>query len=405
MTHTGSALRPQKTLPGLPDISFTVVERNGFAVFIHSKRPIDIATAEKTLLATYTPGNLKLRSYNGNIPQNWLAPADSNAEAIFLDRGFIVVRMISERYDTGVIAALPVDHLNAKLLRWSLILLPVGLLAGVVLVMFLRQLFQRQASLPNLIRYALKHQEFILHYQPVVELNSGKWVGAEALLRWQRHNGEIISPDTFIPAAEESGMIDRVTERVLQLASQDLDQFLQLQKDFHLGINISAEDLHNPNTPSRVSQLLQQTQAQPHNLVLEATERGFMEADLALSIVEQIRELGVDIAIDDFGTGYSSLAYLETYEIDYLKIDKSFVDTLGTEAATSQVIFHIIQLSKGLGLTMVAEGVETLEQAQVLQSHGVQYAQGWYFGRPMPADMFLQQLQQYADSDGHSVNQ
>ena len=236
-----------------------------------------------------------------------------------------------------------------------------------------------------MIRSALRHGEFFLTYQPIVELATGRWVGAEALIRWQRPDGSLVRPDVFIPVAEDNGLISLLSCHVLKLLALDAPAIVALRPDFRFSVNLSQHDLTNPLTIDHLRGLLA-TGLKPINLTVEATERGVMEKEAATHVLQQIRSLGMRVAIDDFGTGYANLAYLQNFEVDAIKIDKSFVDTIGTGAVTAQVALLIIEMGKTLSLDLVAEGVEHAHQADFLRDNGVRYAQGWLFARPMPAE-------------------
>lgn len=384
-TATGIRIRRNVQLATVPGITFITLEQDGYTAIIHKDLPIDTTTRESdTALAIFSAGHLTPLSARGVPDPAWIAALKDRNEIAFSDGRYIVGVVRSTRYKAVAVAAIPVAYLQERTSAAAKRLVPVGLIAGIFLAVAILQLARMQLALPAAIRAALRRGEFFLLYQPIVDLESGRWVGAEALIRWRRATGEVIPPDFFIPIAEQSGLITRITERVLTLAATDTGASWRAQPDFHIAINLSAADLHSEATPALLMRFLERTGARPGNLIVEATERGFLQVELATKISNAIRDQGIAIAIDDFGTGYSSLSYLQSLTLDFLKIDKSFIDTVGTEAPTSQVVTHIIAMARDLGLALIAEGVETQAQADYLRERGVRYAQGWLYGRPMP---------------------
>jgi sensor c-di-GMP phosphodiesterase-like protein len=396
VTPIGVQIRINVRFPFDPVTTYLVLEgRDGYAAIINKDLPLDATTNEPDVsLGTFATSNGRLYAARGFIDPKWVGPPGKSLPkrqlvTTFLDHGYVIAVVRSDRYFVGTIAALPVSYMLAQTQATTHLLLPVAVVAGIVLAMAAVYLGRLQMAMPAVIRTALKRREFFLHYQPVVDLRSGAWVGAEALIRWQRRGGEMVRPDLFIPVAEDAGMIQRITQRVLELVARDVEDLFTRHPQFHIAINLSPADLHSSHTIRLLRQLARDTRAAAGNLVVEVTERGFIKLEIAQQTVRELRADGIRVAVDDFGTGYSSLSFLESVDLDFLKIDKSFVDTMNMDTPTSQVALHIIEMAKSLNLKMVAEGVETEAQALFLRDLGVHYAQGFLFSKPMPMNELL----------------
>ena len=237
------------------------------------------------------------------------------------------------------------------------------------------------------LHWALDQQEFVLHYQPQVDLVSGAVIGVEALLRWQRGDGELVPPGRFIPAAEESGQIVPIGEWVLREACAQAMRWQQAGlPELTMAVNLSAVQFRRGDLLASVTQALEDSGLDPSRLELELTESLLMEdVEATLQTVQRFKALGVSLSIDDFGTGYSSLAYLRRFSVDKLKIDQSFVRDIVTDPEDAAIVRAIISMARSLKLRVVAEGVESAEVARILNLYHCQEAQGYHFARPMPA--------------------
>ncbi|MGI2033432.1 EAL domain-containing protein [Rhizobium panacihumi] len=268
-----------------------------------------------------------------------------------------------------------------------------GTFATAVIIGLVVRMSRKRLSPLGELAIAVRKREFIVHYQPIIELSTGVCVGAEALVRWQRPGGSLVRPDLFIPLAEQSGLIQPITDQVIDAIGADLGRLFSQHRSMHVSINFCADDFKTGRVLETVGQRLGNSGIANGQIWLEATERGLMDIDEARRTIAEARTRGYAVAIDDFGTGYSSLQYLQSLPLDALKIDKSFVDTINRQTATSAVIDHIIEMAKGLNLAIIAEGVETREQAEYLLAHGVEFCQGWFYSKPMPAEDFIEYVE------------
>ncbi len=234
---------------------------------------------------------------------------------------------------------------------------------------------------------ALNYGEFQLFYQPVVLLTTGEIVGVEALCRWPQRDQTYVTPETFIAQAETSGFIVQLGDWVLRTASEQVRTWQKLfNRRLRLAVNLSGRQFLHFNLVKQIEEALRNACLDPTDLDFEITETVAMHnAEESIGVMRQLKSLGIGISLDDFGTGYSSLSYLKRFPIDVLKIDKSFVRDIPEDANDLAIVTAIIAMSHALGLKVIAEGVETQPQGDFLRDCGCEYAQGFYFSRPVPA--------------------
>lgn len=250
----------------------------------------------------------------------------------------------------------------------------------------------KRLDIENNMRLAVAAEcdEFVVYYQPVVDTFTGECVSCEALVRWNSKALGFLSPSEFIPLAEYLGLINIIGEYVLEDACKKCKTWNEtINPDFRVNINLSVVQLLQKDIILSIKKILESTQVNPSNIVLEITETfAINDMDRVMNIIEEIRKLGPQVALDDFGTGYSSLNYIKQLALDIIKVDKTFIDDIVEDDYAQAFIKFIVQLSKTIGTKICVEGVERAEQYEVLKDLGVDYIQGYYFGKPINADDF-----------------
>lgn len=253
-----------------------------------------------------------------------------------------------------------------------------------------------KVALSNELRQALERGEFVLYYQPQVDIASGRIVGAEALIRWKHPVRGLVPPAIFIPLAEETGLITPLGVWVLRQACDQLRAWEAAGLPaIRVAVNVSTQQFRHNNLAHSIERALKDCTVSPDRLEIEVTESILMPGDEApLNMLRKIADLGVRIAIDDFGTGYSGLSYLKRFPIHVLKIDQSFVRDLATDNDDASIVNAIVAMAQSLEVKTVAEGVETGAQLALLQTYGCDLAQGFYFSPPLPAEEFARLLRE-----------
>jgi len=259
-------------------------------------------------------------------------------------------------------------------------------------VMFDREMHEAvmaRLELENDLRHAVERGEIVLHYQPIVSLSTGELHGFETLVRWKHPVRGLITPMEFIPCCEDIGLIIPLGLWILTEACRQLKAWTTAEPSrahLTMSVNLSAKQLKSPDLTEKISEVLTLTGVNPNSLILEITESAMVsDLDASISSLNGIRALGVRLHLDDFGTGYSSLSSLHRFPLNGLKIDRSFMTNLSDRRDYMAVVHAIITLAKHLGMTLIAEGIETTDQITLLQSMECDLAQGYYFCRPTDA--------------------
>jgi len=239
------------------------------------------------------------------------------------------------------------------------------------------------------MRRAIKEEEFLVYYQPVVALETGKVHGVEALVRWQHPVYGLIPPAEFVPPAEQTGLIALIGQQVLHGACRQVRLWQEKyprDSPLTLSVNVSARQFRLPNLTEEIFGTLEKTGLDPHHLKLEITESAMVNDALAIAALRKLKNSGIEFAMDDFGTGYSNLSYVKRLPIDTLKIDRTYVSGLGTHAEDTAIVHATVAFAEALGLKVVAEGIETAEQLALLRELGCELGQGYHFAKPLPSE-------------------
>lgn len=385
VTHDGYSVWFNRMNP-LSDLRSDIqIGRNGRYVSIDpqsfvdlidpAQRPIAVIDAEQGVVLAVSPGTSEEEMMNawtvgGRIDSaRWRYAVARSAKRPALA---VVVKALRDRPTSGAITSL---------ITWV-----GGGLALACLVGYLGyRRVSRQLSFPATLQWAISHRRIDVHYQPVIRLENGRCVGLEAVARWQLR-GRDVAPEVFFAVAEQHQLMQALTDLVFDKAIEGALRELRADPAFYLAINVSASDLQDGRLLQRIANRLAGTDVAPAQICIEIDEHHLANASDVRNAIHALRDAGHPVYIDNFGTTYAGLAYLQTFAVDALKLDKSFVGAIGKEATPSVVVTHTIAMAHELGLTIIAEGVENQHQFDYLLQQGVQYGQGWFFCEPLAPD-------------------
>jgi sensor c-di-GMP phosphodiesterase-like protein len=296
----------------------------------------------------------------------------------------------SQRYPISTVAVIPTASVSSKWARTAIEFSLAGAAIAALLATLVIRVVRRTRSVEADLREAVKYDELDVHYQPIMDLRSNRCVGAEALMRWNHPQRGMIPASEFIAVAEKTDLIVPMTALMLERVAEDLEDTLDADPELHININLAAQHFSTRQIIDSIHSILG-GRIRANQIIFEITERGLVDEHTspAAAVMRGLSQTGSRLAVDDFGTGYSCLSYLQRFPLHFLKIDKAYVDGISDAEHSSGLVDQIIRIAKSVNMELIAEGVEHEYQVQYLLNQGVEYGQGWHFGRPMSANRFI----------------
>lgn len=383
--------------PLYPGYRMIYMQSGHYVAILDPRSYSQLETDDETLVfGMYDIRNAEFFSTSENARLAALRPMVRDGRAAFTHDGHFYTIVRSEKRPIAVILSSAPERYYENLRHRLALTLPPGVIISILILWLWSRIRQRLDSPKNQLQRAINRRQLELHYQPIVDIRKNQCAGVEALLRWPGAQGAIMSPAEFIPLAESEGLIERITDYVIEDVFTDLGAFLHDNPQLYVSVNLAACDFLSSRLVAVLREKTTQYRVAPRQIKIEVTERAFLDVPKASPVIQAFRDAGYEVAIDDFGTGYSNLYNLYSLNVDILKIDKSFVDSLTDDGSSHLIVEHIIEMAQSLRLKIIAEGVEKEEQIRWLYKRGVYLCQGWYYAKAMPPQAFMEWQRQTA---------
>ena len=379
VTHTLDDVRPS-----------VAISRGNHLALIHASHFQARPVGDTRLAVLSTTDWLPLAHVDEPLLPSMIDTAVTGRERIQGDRLYAVAQ--STRLPIVAVGAQTRAQLMAAWTQPLVMMTLLGVLLSTLLMWAVRRFARDYFSPATALLAAIRRGELRVAYHPQIRLSDGRCVGAELLVRWPDQNEPVMSTDDLVHLAEHSGFEHEITARVLRTAIAEIGDLLQRRPELTVSLNLASHDLERGDIVGLLTEVIEGSGIRRSQIELELTERNLIQAGPAADALAQLREAGHTVLLDDFGTGYSSLSYLHDLPVDALKIDRAFVGTIGAETPHAPLVPHIVEIARSRKLHMVAEGVETEQQASYLRQQGVEVAQGYLYARPMDAAEFRQFL-------------